>query len=152
MIVDRIENAGLYSGINSNIAAVLDAIANRDFTGQEKGRIPDIGLKDQWYLSVLEYQTRKPDISRWEAHRLYVDIQYIAQGTESIGHANIRDMELSEPYDSQNDRWFFRGNGQFFTLPQGWFAIFFPEDAHLACAWLNETPQNVRKILGKAHL
>lgn len=153
MILDKLENAGLYYGISGNIQCALQAIQIYSIRQDIQGRIDIKGKKgSDIYLNITGYNTRKPDKSMWEAHKLYADVQYIAEGTELIGYANIRDLALSAAYDEEKDRAFFSGDGQMIEVPAGYFMILFPEDAHLPCIWRNGTAERVRKIMGKVKL
>jgi len=84
------------------------------------------------YAPVNEYLTKNEEDARYEAHREYIDIQYVVSGRELIGVAPIsaRADEL-EPYNQANDIEFFtvRGGENRLATP-GKFFIFFPEDAH----------------------
>jgi YhcH/YjgK/YiaL family protein len=83
-----------------------------------------------------------------EAHRKYIDIQYVTLGHELIGWERIEECAgKGLGYDADNDIEFY-GNppSLWFPVPAGVFAVFFPEDAHAPLA--GETP--VRKIVVKA--
>jgi len=84
------------------------------------------------YAPVSEYMTKNEEDARYEAHRKYIDIQYIISGKELMGVAPIsKKKETLEPYDSEKDIEFLTvtGGENHLALP-GRFFIFFPEDAH----------------------
>jgi YhcH/YjgK/YiaL family protein len=96
---------------------------------------------------VQEYNTKSKDEGKWEAHRRYIDLQYIVQGAENIGHANIHQLQQGE-YDANKDFLPFDGDGNFFTLQSSYFVLLLPEDAHmpgLAVA----SPAPVKKVVVK---
>lgn len=87
---------------------------------------------DNVYAPVSEYLTKNEEDARYEAHRAYIDIQYVVSGRELIGVApmSAKADEL-EPYNQANDIEFFTvSGGENRLATPGKFFIFFPEDAH----------------------
>lgn len=87
---------------------------------------------DNVYAPVSEYLTKNEEDARFEAHREYIDIQYVVSGKELIGVApmSAKATEL-EPYNQANDIEFFTVNGGENRLANSSrFFIFFPGDAH----------------------
>ena len=88
---------------------------------------------DNLYVMVSEYNTKNPENARYEAHRKYIDIQYVVSGSELIGIAPLasKDSTLQE-YDATKDI-------EFLTVKKGItvqatpakFFVFFPEEAHM---------------------
>ncbi len=111
----------------------------------------DIDGKDVYAL-VQVYQTAPAaEPVRLEAHKAYIDIQYIAAGEEVMGWAHVAELQAPTPYNPDKD--VFHG-----TLPAaqvtpvlvkaGQAAIFFPVDAH-APKLAGQLPSDVRKIVLK---
>jgi YhcH/YjgK/YiaL family protein len=73
------------------------------------------------------------DISegRWEAHKKYIDVQFVAQGSELFGYASMNNMKEETEYDTEKDVYFLEGNGNFIDLQEGMFGVFFPHDVHM---------------------
>jgi len=129
MILDRLENASMYRALGPAIAAALDYLHQTDFSQVPEGRYELDG--DRLISIVHRYRTRLPAEAIWEAHRQYIDVQYLAQGMERIGCASLRDdVPVKTPYDAQKDAAFYDVLGDFFTLRAGEFAIFTPCDIH----------------------
>jgi len=87
---------------------------------------------DNLYAPISEYQTKNQEDAHYEAHRQYIDIQYVINGKELIGIAPSSDLrEITEPYDSAKDIMFMTVN-QINNIPAGpdRFFIFFPDDLH----------------------
>lgn len=145
MIIDRIENAALYGGLGQRIALALASVRAK----RETGRYDLDG--DKVYALVQQYETKPQSAGKWEAHRKYIDVQYVAAGIERIGWANIHRLKLSEPYDDSRDVAFYKGEGDFVTVPAGWFVILFPEDAHMPCTALDK-PAPVTKVVVKVRV
>ena len=147
MILDKLSNASLYSGLSEPIAAALRYLSENDCTSLPLGKIP---LRDtKMFAIVQEYQSRLPEQCFWEAHRKYIDVQFIAAGVEEMGHANITDLRVSQPYSDADDYAKFEGVGSEVKVPAGWFTIFFPEDGHMPCMAAGGQPSSVRKVVVK---
>jgi YhcH/YjgK/YiaL family protein len=149
MIVDRLANWASYRGIASRWMRALEFLRESDPASLALGRLELDG--DRLFALVQDYTTKPADQCRWEAHRRYCDIQYVAQGTERIGVANLERMQVERPYDADRDVAFFTGSGDFLTLPAGSFAIFTPQDVHMPCL-VADRPEMVRKVVVKALL
>lgn len=87
---------------------------------------------DNVYAPVSEYLTKNEEDARYEAHRKYIDIQYVISGKELIGIARMsRKKDVLEPYDAAKDIEFVTvtGGENRPAMPDRFF-IFFPEDPH----------------------
>jgi YhcH/YjgK/YiaL family protein len=146
MVIDVIENAELYYGLSRGIADGLQWLQHTDLDALALGRHE---LSGGCYAIVQDYGTKPMDQANYEAHRKYVDIQYIAKGAEAMGWANLNDLSPDTGYDDSKDVLFLNGRGSYFTAPTGTFVIFYPEDAH-APALTPATPNgDVRKVVVK---
>jgi YhcH/YjgK/YiaL family protein len=105
---------------------------------------------DNIYAPVSEYLTKNEEDARYEAHRKYIDIQYVISGSEMIGIAPLsQKQETLEPYSAENDIEFFTvtGDENRLATPDRFF-IFFPEDAHRPGLKV-DTNSMVKKIVVK---
>jgi YhcH/YjgK/YiaL family protein len=146
MITDTIENASAYFNLSPRIAAALRFLRQTNLTALGLGKHSIDG--ENAFAIVQEYQTKPGAQGVWEAHRRYIDVQFVQSGVEAMGWAPIQQMRVKQPYDSEKDLEFFDGSGQMIEVPAGHFAIFLPHDVHmpgLAVA----APQTVRKIVVK---
>lgn len=129
MILDRLENAGLYHPLGPAIKLALDYLCRTDFSQMPDGRYELDG--DNVFAIVERYRPKSPADARWEAHRRYTDVQYVAEGIERMGYAPLIDtLTVSQAYDPQKDIVFYRAGGDFFDVPAGSFVIFTPHDVH----------------------
>lgn len=108
---------------------------------------------DNLYAPVSEYLTKNEEDARYEAHRKYIDIQYIISGKELIGVAPISTKkEELVPYDSSKDVEFMTvAQGVNFKASPNRFFIFFPSDAHRPNVKDGDNSQ-VRKIVVKVKI
>ena len=99
------------------------------------------------YVMTQQYISKPETSGKWEAHRRYIDVQYLVSGSERICYSPIAKMALGD-YDPQKDFQALSGNGQFLQLNAGSFMVFFPQDAHMpGLANGFETP--IKKIVVK---
>lgn len=110
-------------------------------------------VNENFFYLVQEYTTRDPSEGRYEAHKQYVDIQYMAKGTECIMVTASAFMETDESYNSQTDVVFLKEprKAKSIVLPPGKYEIFYPKDAHKPGLTVGQ-PQMVKKILGKVRI
>ncbi|PKN92414.1 MAG: YhcH/YjgK/YiaL family protein [Chloroflexi bacterium HGW-Chloroflexi-6] len=147
MIVDRINNSHLYSALNPGIKRAFEYIQQADPSNIAAGRYEVDG--ENLYVMVQQYNTKPMEAGVWEAHRRYIDLQYVIQGAEKIGYANLSRLTQGE-YDANRDFLPLFGEGEFLTLKSGDFVILMPEDAHmpgLAVDALAPVKKMVLKIL-----
>jgi YhcH/YjgK/YiaL family protein len=87
---------------------------------------------DNLYLLVTDYMSKNEENTRPEAHRKYIDIQYVISGNELIGLAPISaQTSVLEPYDTLKDIEFISvGMEKKLKATPDKFFIFFPGDAH----------------------
>lgn len=83
-----------------------------------------------------------------EAHRKFLDIQYIVQGQEVVGWAPVDTLTPSVPFSEEKDIGFYRGHCDFLRIGEGYCYVAFPEDAHMPSRHL-EAPNSYRKIVVK---
>lgn len=146
MILDELAHAALYAPVGKGIAGALEFLANADLAGMDEGMHHIEG--DQIYAMVLDYNTKPRNQCVWEAHRRYLDVQYIVSGVERMGCADLDRMTPVGDYDEAKDVLFLEGEGSFFILRAGAFAIFAPHDVHMPGIAVAE-PEPVRKVVVK---
>ena len=145
MILDNISFAERYLGMHKLFRAAFDFVRNADFTQLNDGRHVIEG--EQCYAIVATNPARTRGNSPLEAHRRYIDLQYIITGQEEIGWRSLKDrLNVSQEYEAERDIVFFGNTPQcWLALKQGTFGIFFPEDAH--APGVSSAP--VRKVVVK---
>ncbi len=147
MISDSLSNAKLYYGLGERIETALRYLQQHDCTRLPLGKSPING--EQVYALVQDTITKPRAEGVWEAHRKYIDVQFVAAGVEQMGWANLNSLTVKKPYDAEGDYALFEGSGSFFTVPTGSFAIFFPSDGHIPGVAIDDQPSAVRKIVVK---
>ena len=100
------------------------------------------------YAIVSEYETKQE--SKYEAHRAYVDIQYVTSGQEYIYNGNLDGFVSLNGYDKDKDIIFFSDKDSVdrYVADSNVMFIFFPSDAHKPSVAI-EGPSSVRKVVVK---
>lgn len=130
MIIDHIENAALYEKTYPGFA---EAFA---FLRQCLDRMPENGRYqldgDRVFANVMNARTAPAADRGWEAHRKYIDIQFVADGQERIGHADVSSMREAGEYDAGKDILLApdASGVSYALLTPGKFAVLFPHEAH----------------------
>lgn len=130
MIVDHIHNADQYAALDTRIAQAFAFLQHTNFSSLENGKYEIDG--ENVFVLVQEYQTKDPAAEQLEAHRKYIDVQYMIEGVELMGHAILKNQTPSRAYDETGDYMLFAENPDYFSvISEGMFAIFYPTDLHM---------------------
>ena len=149
MIFDKIENISDYFEELPLLKKVEDFVV--DF---KNGKLADGTYEidgKRVFAMVQSYRTRQQTHEMmFEAHKKYIDVQYIVNGIEKIRWARLDSVDLvEEKYSTGGDIAFYEGDAMFdFTLTKGTFLLLYPEDAHLP-GLSAQKDVNVRKIVFK---
>lgn len=145
MILDHIDNIDRYHDLPNRLYRALQALTP-ELCAMGPGRYDLDG--ENLYAMIQEYETRPRDTGKWEAHRKYVDVQYMIAGAETMGIAYEPALMVTEPYDAAKDVGFYSGEGSYVDVHAGFYAIFFPTDAHAPCLAV-EHPAPIKKVVLK---
>lgn len=145
MIIDSLSNAHAYECMGARIAKGLNYLSETDFAKLKPGRYDVEG--EEIYALVQHYDTKPFEEGLWEAHRLYLDLQYVAKGTEKMGYANVRAMKQVQEYNEMKDVLIYEGEGDFITCPSGTFTLLFPEDVHMPRIWTGTREPIIKAVL-----
>jgi len=147
MIVDRISNASLYTALHPLFEEAFAFLKDPAIAAVAEG---EHLIRGRELFAIVEaYDTRPAEEGLHEAHRKYIDIQFIADGTEYVGYSPLVDQTLVTEYSEARDIAFYdESSPSFVSLSKGMFAVFFPADAHKPCRYL-ESSSRVKKIVVK---
>jgi len=149
MIIDKIENSNLYYGLGNRISKAFDYIHNTDLKNIKPGKYGIDG--ENIFALISEYKTKAESEGKLEAHRKYIDVQYVISGEELMGFAPLGDQIILEPYKEESDISFFKGEKSLTKVSAGMFAIFFPEDVHMP-GISTEKVSDVKKLVIKVRI
>ena len=149
MIFDHLSHSKIYENAAINLDRAFAFLRNTNLAEISIGRHAIDG--DDVFALVQEYQTKLSADAKWEAHRKYVDVQYIAAGCERIGCGNLDDFQIIKNYSEADDYMLLSGEGSEIILNAGAFAVFFPHDAHRPTMAVGQ-PAAVRKVVVKVRV
>ena len=106
---------------------------------------------DDIFAFVQKHATKPYEERQYEAHRKYIDIQYMIRGRELVYWSPLSWLkEVTMPFSTEHDAalWKVIPNGVPYQLNAGDFTILYPEDGHVpSCAW--GEPAEVLKVVVK---
>jgi YhcH/YjgK/YiaL family protein len=149
MIVADIKNIGHQISDAPALKKAIDFLRRWDIRKLSDGRVEIDG--DRVFALVQRYETVTVAAPRFEYHRKYIDVQFIASGEEVIGWAPADRVSITEPYDPDKDICFGtmeEGKWTPVHLSAGQLAVLWPEDAH-APKLAAVAPSPVMKIVVK---
>lgn len=152
MIKDRIANGEAYARLGKGIARAMEFLRTTDCTKLAAGRHE---IDEQQVFAVVQRYTPKPPAqAAWEAHHRYIDVQYIAQGSERMGCTSLLpELKVCKPYDPQTDLIFYETSGDLLVFHTSEFAIFTPQDVHApGLALDSDTQVEVLKVVVKVRV
>jgi biofilm protein TabA len=130
MIVDTLQNVSHYSGLSERMAEAFKWLQDTNLASLSSGEHEiSQGLRaiGQQYVTVPEAGRK------YEAHRRFIDIQYVIRGVERMLVQPVTSLRADDPYDADKDVVFFQPTGprSEIVLQEGMFAVFLPQDAHM---------------------
>jgi YhcH/YjgK/YiaL family protein len=149
MIFDHLNQAHLYQVLGSRFQIAFQYLRRFDPL-TPPGKVILSG--EDVYAVVQGYVTSPAQERAWEAHRRYVDVQYMVTGEELIYHSPLDRLEVTKAYDGTADYELLRGPDlQCVHLRAGYFGIFFSQDGHKPGCTMAE-PSKISKVVIKVRL
>jgi YhcH/YjgK/YiaL family protein len=143
MIIDKLTNINFYKEFVNHLDKGLKAIENQK-ERLEVGRYEFEG----GFFMIQKGDTKPMTEGNFEAHRKYVDVQIVVEGSEEIAWAEIGDLVSEVAYDEQKDAEYFSGDEQHtIKVSEGMFYIAFPHDGHKAIRHTNEQQSFTKVVL-----
>ena len=151
MILDKLDNAHLYSGISERLAEALSLLQDDNLVHGTEGRHEIDG--DRMFCLIQRYTSRPPEKCNLEAHRKYIDVQFIVSGEEAVLYAHPEQLTVTQPYEIASDKELYQPYSKMnrIRLEAGSFCIFFPQDAHMPCLQA-DGPDQVHKVVVKVQV
>lgn len=82
-----------------------------------------------------------------EAHRDYLDIQYIVKGWEVMGWAPLETLTLSGEFNTAKDKGMYAGVNDTMLIREGYCYVVYPEDAHAPGKHLDAPGEFVKLVV-----
>ena len=109
----------------------ISFLRHTDLQALPEGKVVIDG--DQVFALFQLYDSVVADAPKFEAHRKYIDVQYVASGEEIIGWAPTESMNITMPYNEDKDICLGTlpaGQMTPVYLRAGQLAVLYPEDGH----------------------
>ncbi len=149
MIKNSLKYTKNYYNLSNKIKLALEYLEKNDLKVFDNRRYDILG--DDVYVNVQDYTSKPETQGKWEAHKKYIDIQFMIKGTERIGVGEIDNYQTTEAYDESKDLEFLavaNDNYQFINMNENDFIILYPQDVHMPQIAMN-TPSYVKKAVVK---
>jgi len=148
MIQDTLDQSARYEVLSPYFAQAFAFLKTVD-EKMALGRHDIVG--DEAFAIVQTYTTKPEEKALFEAHRRYIDVQFIYSGRETILWAPLVTMkEETRAYTEEKDAalWKLVPDMTPIRVSAGHFVILYPEDAHAPCVeW--DGPSEVFKVVVK---
>lgn len=143
MIIDKFSNIRFYGVMLHNLESGLQAVAA--LRNPEAGRYEF----DGGFFMVQKGETKPMAEGTFEAHRKYVDVQIVLDGSEEIAWADLDDLTEEGSYDAEKDKAAYTGSEEnTMKISAGMCYIAFPHDGHKAIRHTKQQ-QSYTKIVMK---
>lgn len=149
MVYDSLNNLETYKGLSEDIYESLKFL-------KQAGADIACGvhqLNPRVRAIVSEYETLKENPYGYEAHRRFIDIQFLLKGEEMVCSLPLPQLKETKAYNADSDVAFYSSDVEPQKLPigGGYFAILYPQDGHMPQLCIN-APSPVKKIVVKIQL
>ena len=145
MICDQLRNSAVYEAMSPAFQKAFQYLKTVTMDNLPGNRYEIDG--DHIFAFSSTYDTLPAAERKLEAHRSYLDIQYVVAGVEAMGYIPTEGLEAEAPY--KPDIVLYNTNQDVLIPAQaGTFMVFFPQDGHRpGCTW--NVPSPVTKVIVK---
>lgn len=126
---------------------------HRKLTSLNVGEVQRVEIQGKKVFAILQcYMSKARPEVRFEAHRKYIDVQYVLTGTEIMALDITPGLKPVDPYNAEKDVVFLMSASPMdIPLGPGTAAVLFPEDAH-APGITGTSPEKIYKCVMKVEL
>ena len=147
MIIGKIEELDNYKGLSERIGRATEFLLNLNPEIPVGKHIID---GDDIYANVICGETSSMEEVKFEAHRKYLDLQYVIDGEEIMVYAPINNCFQETDYNEESDYCLLNGKGSEIKVKAGEFYLLYPFDAHAPAKGYQKT--KFKKIIVKIKL
>jgi YhcH/YjgK/YiaL family protein len=131
MIRDNIKNIDTYKDISPLFREATE-IMKKIWAG-DKAPCDTVVVQEGCltYRILLNENRKNPVGARFEAHKKFIDVHFLLEGSEAAHISDPKDLTETVPYIEERDIAFYEGDKALtMTLVPGDFYVTFPWDAH----------------------
>lgn len=149
MVYDKIDNIETYKGLSDDVYEGLKFL--KKATLDLACGVHEINPRVKAIVS--EYETKAVNENGYEAHKKFIDIQYLLKGREKNCCLPIEKLKETKPYKEEIDAAFYEAEvpSQVLMLGDGYFAIYWPQDGHMPCLSFDGA-EDVKKVVIKVEI
>ncbi|NWK55719.1 YhcH/YjgK/YiaL family protein [Verrucomicrobiaceae bacterium N1E253] len=151
MIITSLNEIDLQSADSESLRTALRYLKEHGQDEKALGRF-EIPGSDIWGVAQSYTTNEESDALRYEAHRKFIDVQFILSGNEIMKWLPLNDLVTTQSYDADNDCLLgVAQNGNHGDIPfcSGQVMILYPSDAHAPGVSQGKQTQEVRKLVIK---
>lgn len=138
------------TSLEKRVKEAVDYIENLNIQEMELGKYV---IDENFFIMIQEYENHEECEMRYEAHKKYIDIQYIVEGEEKVYIAPIDSLEIEEEYSEEKDVMFFKDQQEVCVavLRAGGYVVLYPRDGHKPGIKVNQSVK-IKKVVGKVRV
>ncbi len=146
MIIDDVAGSARTEALHASFRMVFDYVKTHDLVNAPLGRVELDGA--DVYINIVEVEGKCKSDAVLEVHNDYIDIQFPICGRETFAWKPRRKLkEEKTAYQEKDDIAFYADRPVlYFTLSEGEFAVFFPEDGHAPCIGEGKIKKAIAKV------
>lgn len=146
MILDKIESSNSYAQLHPGFPEAFAFLRRPDIHSLPAGR--HVVGDGRIFAFVSENTCRRRKECPLEAHRAYIDIQFVAAGMDEMGwKLTAGCIHVRNPYDELKDIIFFNDEpDSWISVHSGQFIVFYPADSHAPLAGSGTNRKIVVKV------
>ncbi|MET3321013.1 UNVERIFIED_ORG: YhcH/YjgK/YiaL family protein [Peribacillus simplex] len=142
MIFDLIENSDEYISLNPKFANGLEKLNEVEIDYNKRFDF------DGGYLFFQEGTTNHIDEGTFEAHKKYIDIQIVLNGSEYVAWAPINQLVVDVEYNAEKDVVRLNGSPKaIMKINKGMAYICLPHDGHKALKYINKATKYNKAVI-----
>lgn len=149
MIFGNIHNLKEVPFLEEKVKECFEYAKNHNLVSYEEGSHEIDG--ERLFVNIVEYTTTKPEERFWEAHKNYLDVHVMLQGTEQIDLNFIQNMDVKEFVEEDDFLPMDGDKNSSVILRDGDFLICYPSDGHRTAVAVQE-PEKIKKAIFKVRI
>ena len=144
MIVCPFNELGRYAAVIPGLEEAVAAV--KEIKSFEPATIPLSGSNK---ILVQQLTTKPWEGAQLEAHREFLNIQYIVKGKEVVGWAPVDTLTPADAFNTAKDKGMYAGKNYPMEIEEGYCYVVYPEDAHAPGTCLDGVAAPVTKLVIK---
>lgn len=149
MIFGNIHNLKEFPFLEEKVKECFEYAKSHNLVSYEEGGHEIDG--ERLFVNIVEYTTTKPEERFWEAHKNYLDVHVMLQGTEQIDLNFIQNMDVKEFVEKDDFLPMDGDKNSSVILRDGDFLICYPSDGHRTAVAVQE-PEKIKKAIFKVRI